>query len=215
MTHPPTHPSCKCLLNPNYGPGGVKPWGGWQRRDRALLPYQLESQTVSSKGLSHPVGRAPRWLLRTGTGRGRWFRENLKARPGDRDEFLSPSTLVREPAGVAVSIPCGTPMAVREVMPLGSQVSLGREPEGQPTLLISTHLSRGWGWEPEDSQADLPSPGPHRLGKFAVFVHARMAELQVKDLSLKLQGIPGHVFLLQLLHGQHAKHQFLLRARTE
>ncbi|XP_049474873.1 LOW QUALITY PROTEIN: rho guanine nucleotide exchange factor 19 [Panthera uncia] len=53
------------------------------------------------------------------------------------------------------------------------------------------------------------------LGKFAVFVHAKMAELQVKDLSLKLQGIPGHVFLLQLLHGQHAKHQFLLRARTE
>ncbi|XP_062046480.1 rho guanine nucleotide exchange factor 19 [Lepus europaeus] len=53
------------------------------------------------------------------------------------------------------------------------------------------------------------------LGKFAVFVHARMAELQVRDLSLKLQSIPGHVFLLQLLHGQHAKHQFLLRARTE
>ncbi|XP_034875593.1 rho guanine nucleotide exchange factor 19 [Mirounga leonina] len=53
------------------------------------------------------------------------------------------------------------------------------------------------------------------LGKFAVFVHAKMAELQVKDLSLKLQGIPGHVFLLQLLHGPHAKHQFLLRARTE
>ncbi|KAJ8780815.1 hypothetical protein J1605_000858 [Eschrichtius robustus] len=53
------------------------------------------------------------------------------------------------------------------------------------------------------------------LGKFAVFVHAKMAELQVKDLSLKLQGIPGHVFLLQLLHGQHTKHQFLLRARTE
>ncbi|XP_051692501.2 rho guanine nucleotide exchange factor 19 isoform X2 [Oryctolagus cuniculus] len=53
------------------------------------------------------------------------------------------------------------------------------------------------------------------LGKFAVFVHARMAELQVRDLSLKLQGIPGHVFLLQLLHGQHAKHQYLLRARTE
>ncbi|KAM6218837.1 rho guanine nucleotide exchange factor 19 [Rhynchocyon petersi] len=53
------------------------------------------------------------------------------------------------------------------------------------------------------------------LGKFAVFVHARMAELQVKDLSLKLQGIPGHVFLLQLFHGQHTKHQFLLRARTE
>lgn len=48
-----------------------------------------------------------------------------------------------------------------------------------------------------------------------MFVHARMAELQVRDLSLKLQGIPGHVFLLQLLHGQHAKHQFLLRARTE
>ncbi|XP_017720807.1 PREDICTED: rho guanine nucleotide exchange factor 19 isoform X2 [Rhinopithecus bieti] len=53
------------------------------------------------------------------------------------------------------------------------------------------------------------------LGKFAVFVHAKMAELQVRDLSLKLQGIPGHVFLLQLLHGQHMKHQFLLRARTE
>ncbi|KAK1340454.1 hypothetical protein QTO34_019024 [Cnephaeus nilssonii] len=53
------------------------------------------------------------------------------------------------------------------------------------------------------------------LGKFAVFVHAKMAELQVKDLSLKPQGIPGHVFLLQLLHGQHTKHQFLLRARTE
>ncbi|XP_032156420.1 rho guanine nucleotide exchange factor 19 isoform X2 [Sapajus apella] len=53
------------------------------------------------------------------------------------------------------------------------------------------------------------------LGKFAVFVHAKMAELQVRDLSLKLQGIPGHVFLLQLLHGQHTKHQFLLRARTE
>ncbi|XP_077007280.1 rho guanine nucleotide exchange factor 19 isoform X2 [Tamandua tetradactyla] len=53
------------------------------------------------------------------------------------------------------------------------------------------------------------------LGKFAVFVHAKMAELQVKDLSLKLQGIPGHVFLLQLLSGQHMKHQFLLRARTE
>ncbi|ELW68589.1 rho guanine nucleotide exchange factor 19 isoform X2 [Tupaia chinensis] len=53
------------------------------------------------------------------------------------------------------------------------------------------------------------------LGKFAVFVHAKMAELQVRDLSLKLQGIPGHVFLLQLLHGQHTKHQLLLRARTE
>ncbi|XP_039698050.1 rho guanine nucleotide exchange factor 19 isoform X2 [Pteropus medius] len=53
------------------------------------------------------------------------------------------------------------------------------------------------------------------LEKFAVFVHAKMAELQVKDLSLKPQGIPGHVFLLQLLHGQHTKHQFLLRARTE
>nr|XP_040143909.1 rho guanine nucleotide exchange factor 19 isoform X3 [Ictidomys tridecemlineatus] len=53
------------------------------------------------------------------------------------------------------------------------------------------------------------------LGRFAVFVHARMVELQVRDLSLQLQGIPGHVFLLRLLHGQHAKHQFLLRARTE
>ncbi|XP_004637752.1 rho guanine nucleotide exchange factor 19 isoform X2 [Octodon degus] len=53
------------------------------------------------------------------------------------------------------------------------------------------------------------------LGKFAVFIHAKMAELQVRDLSLKLQGIPGHVFLLQLLPRQHSKHQFLLRARTE
>ncbi|XP_049733985.1 rho guanine nucleotide exchange factor 19 isoform X2 [Elephas maximus indicus] len=53
------------------------------------------------------------------------------------------------------------------------------------------------------------------LGKFAVFVHAKMTELQVKDLSLKLQGIPGHVFLLQLFHGQRTKHQLLLRARTE
>ncbi|XP_021118524.1 rho guanine nucleotide exchange factor 19 isoform X1 [Heterocephalus glaber] len=53
------------------------------------------------------------------------------------------------------------------------------------------------------------------LGKFAVFIHAKMAELQVRDLSLKLQGIPGHVFLLQLLPRQHTKHQFLLRARTE
>lgn len=53
------------------------------------------------------------------------------------------------------------------------------------------------------------------LGKFAVFVHANMAELQVRDLSLKLQGIPGHVFLLRLLHGQRARHQLLLRARTE
>ncbi|XP_021089223.1 rho guanine nucleotide exchange factor 19 [Mesocricetus auratus] len=53
------------------------------------------------------------------------------------------------------------------------------------------------------------------LGKFAVFVHAKMTELQVRDLSLKLQGIPGHVFLLRLLHGQRARHQLLLRARTE
>uniref|UniRef100_A0A8C2USR9 Rho guanine nucleotide exchange factor 19 n=1 Tax=Chinchilla lanigera TaxID=34839 RepID=A0A8C2USR9_CHILA len=53
------------------------------------------------------------------------------------------------------------------------------------------------------------------LGKFAVFIHAKMVELQVRDLSLKLQGVPGHVFLLQLLPRQHAKHQLLLRARTE
>lgn len=94
-----------------------------------------------------------------------------------------------------------------------SQVSLGREPE----FSFGSELTcpEGGAGSLGMSQADLTSPGPCRLGKFAVFVHAKMAELQVKDLSLKLQGIPGHVFLLQLLHGQHAKHQFLLRARTE
>lgn len=99
-----------------------------------------------------------------------------------------------------------------------SQVSLGRVLEGQTTPSPFNQNSPGpedGGWEPEHG-ARLTSPfWSCRLGKFAVFVHAKMSELQVKDLSLKPQGIPGHVFLLQLLHGQHAKHQFLLRARTE
>nr|XP_033778295.1 rho guanine nucleotide exchange factor 19 [Geotrypetes seraphini] len=53
------------------------------------------------------------------------------------------------------------------------------------------------------------------MGKFAVFVYAKMPELRVKDLSWKLQGVPGHVFHLQLLDKQQLKHQILLRAQTE
>ncbi|XP_029434524.1 rho guanine nucleotide exchange factor 19 isoform X2 [Rhinatrema bivittatum] len=53
------------------------------------------------------------------------------------------------------------------------------------------------------------------VGRFAVFVYARMPELRVKDLSWKLQGVPGHVFHLQLLDNQRLKHQLLLRAQTE
>ncbi|XP_069774975.1 rho guanine nucleotide exchange factor 19 isoform X3 [Narcine bancroftii] len=52
-------------------------------------------------------------------------------------------------------------------------------------------------------------------GKFAVFVHAKTEELRPKDLNMKVHGIPGHVFHLQLLGKQHAKQQILLRARTE
>ncbi|XP_078281175.1 rho guanine nucleotide exchange factor 19 [Rhinoraja longicauda] len=51
--------------------------------------------------------------------------------------------------------------------------------------------------------------------KFAVFVHAKSDELRPKDLNMKVHGIPGHVFHLQLLGQQHAKQQILLRARTE
>ncbi|KAJ8260202.1 hypothetical protein GJAV_G00178260 [Gymnothorax javanicus] len=51
--------------------------------------------------------------------------------------------------------------------------------------------------------------------KFVVFVHARIGQLKVKDLSLKLQGIPGFIFHLQLCDGPQLKHQILLKARTE
>ncbi|XP_068935441.1 rho guanine nucleotide exchange factor 19 isoform X2 [Petaurus breviceps papuanus] len=53
------------------------------------------------------------------------------------------------------------------------------------------------------------------MEKFAVFLYARMPEIQVNDLSSKLQGIPGQVFLLQFLHSHQTKNQLLLRAQTE
>ncbi|XP_069096833.1 rho guanine nucleotide exchange factor 19 [Pleurodeles waltl] len=53
------------------------------------------------------------------------------------------------------------------------------------------------------------------IGKFAVFVHAKMPELKVNDLSKKLQGVPGHIFHLQLYENRQMKHQILLRAQTE
>ncbi|XP_067422766.1 LOW QUALITY PROTEIN: rho guanine nucleotide exchange factor 19 [Emydura macquarii macquarii] len=52
-------------------------------------------------------------------------------------------------------------------------------------------------------------------GKFAVFVHAKMPELKVNDLSMKLHGVPGQIFHLQLFERQQLKHQILLRAQTE
>uniref|UniRef100_A0A8C0HHY2 Rho guanine nucleotide exchange factor 19 n=1 Tax=Chelonoidis abingdonii TaxID=106734 RepID=A0A8C0HHY2_CHEAB len=48
-------------------------------------------------------------------------------------------------------------------------------------------------------------------GKFAVFVHAKMPELKVTDLSRKLHGVPGQIFHLQLFDSQRLKHQVLLR----
>ncbi|KAJ0036570.1 hypothetical protein NQD34_005247 [Periophthalmus magnuspinnatus] len=51
--------------------------------------------------------------------------------------------------------------------------------------------------------------------KFMVFVHAKIGELKVKDLSLKLQGVSGFIFHLQLCEGQQLKHQILLKAHTE
>ncbi|KPP74477.1 rho guanine nucleotide exchange factor 19-like [Scleropages formosus] len=51
--------------------------------------------------------------------------------------------------------------------------------------------------------------------KFVVFVHAKIGELKVKDISQKLQGISGYIFHLQLCEGQLLKHQILLKARTE
>ncbi|XP_072334389.1 rho guanine nucleotide exchange factor 19 isoform X2 [Scyliorhinus torazame] len=52
-------------------------------------------------------------------------------------------------------------------------------------------------------------------GKFAVFVHAKTHQLRAKDLNMKVHGIPGHVFHLQLLEKHRMKKQILLRARTE
>ncbi|XP_077433902.1 rho guanine nucleotide exchange factor 19 isoform X1 [Vanacampus margaritifer] len=51
--------------------------------------------------------------------------------------------------------------------------------------------------------------------KFLVFVHAKIGELKVKDLSQKLQGISGFIFHLQLCEGQQLKHQILLKSNTE
>lgn len=48
-----------------------------------------------------------------------------------------------------------------------------------------------------------------------VFVHAKIGELKVKDLSQKLQGISGFIFHLQLCEGQQLKHQILLKSHTE
>uniref|UniRef100_A0A6Q2Y2G9 Rho guanine nucleotide exchange factor (GEF) 19 n=1 Tax=Esox lucius TaxID=8010 RepID=A0A6Q2Y2G9_ESOLU len=51
--------------------------------------------------------------------------------------------------------------------------------------------------------------------KFMVFVHAKIGQLKVKDLSQKLHGISGFIFHLQLCEGQQLKHQILLKANTE
>ncbi|KAF5906700.1 rho guanine nucleotide exchange factor 19-like, partial [Clarias magur] len=51
--------------------------------------------------------------------------------------------------------------------------------------------------------------------KFMVFVHAKIGELKVKDLSQTLQGISGFIFLLQLCEGQQLKYQILLKSQTE
>lgn len=48
-----------------------------------------------------------------------------------------------------------------------------------------------------------------------VFVHAKIGELKVKDLSQKFQGISGFIFHLQLCEGQQLKHQILLKSHTE
>ncbi|KAJ8360749.1 hypothetical protein SKAU_G00172740 [Synaphobranchus kaupii] len=53
------------------------------------------------------------------------------------------------------------------------------------------------------------------MWKFVVFVHAKIGQLKVKDLSQKLQGISGFIFHLQLCDGPQLKHQILLKARTE
>ncbi|KAK1801812.1 hypothetical protein P4O66_022449 [Electrophorus voltai] len=51
--------------------------------------------------------------------------------------------------------------------------------------------------------------------RFMVFVHAKIGDLKVKDLSQKLQGISGFIFHLQLCEGQQLKHQILLKSLTE
>ncbi|XP_057685290.1 rho guanine nucleotide exchange factor 19 [Corythoichthys intestinalis] len=51
--------------------------------------------------------------------------------------------------------------------------------------------------------------------RFLVFVHAKIGELKVKDLSQKLKGISGFIFHLQLCEGQQLKHQILLKSHTE
>uniref|UniRef100_A0A3Q1HQH4 Rho guanine nucleotide exchange factor (GEF) 19 n=1 Tax=Anabas testudineus TaxID=64144 RepID=A0A3Q1HQH4_ANATE len=51
--------------------------------------------------------------------------------------------------------------------------------------------------------------------KFMVFVHAKIGQLKVKDLSQKLQGVSGFIFHLQLCEGQQLKHQILLKSHTE
>lgn len=53
------------------------------------------------------------------------------------------------------------------------------------------------------------------MWRFVVFVHAKIGELKVKDLSQKLQGISGFIFHLQLCDGLQLKHQILLKAHTE
>lgn len=55
----------------------------------------------------------------------------------------------------------------------------------------------------------------HSTWKFIVFVHAKIEDLKVKDLSQKLQGISGFIFYLQLCEGQQLKHQILLKSPTE
>lgn len=55
----------------------------------------------------------------------------------------------------------------------------------------------------------------HSTWKFMVFVHAKIGELKVKDLSQKLKGISGFIFHLQLCEGQQLKHQILLKSTTE
>ncbi|XP_066546647.1 rho guanine nucleotide exchange factor 19 [Amia ocellicauda] len=64
----------------------------------------------------------------------------------------------------------------------------------------------------------LPAPRPRSLRstwKFAVFVHAKIGQLKVKDLSQKVQGFSGYIFHLQLCDGPQLKHQILLKAHTE
>ncbi|XP_076874483.1 rho guanine nucleotide exchange factor 19 isoform X2 [Brachyhypopomus gauderio] len=51
--------------------------------------------------------------------------------------------------------------------------------------------------------------------RFMVFVHAKIGELKVKDLSQTVQSISGFIFHLQLCEGQQLKHQILLKSSTE